>query len=129
MSYLDEIGLGQLWQRVDDVFARLTEAAHSMSFSDGVLTLFSCTDEELDSENLDSHFANHDEAVRNLGVSNGRLYAYDCNGNQNGNSINLKSASGVSDINYAWSLGIDGKKLYLKDKDGNEISGSSITLP
>ena len=124
MSYLDEIGLGQLWQRVDDVFARLTEAAHSMSFSDGVLTLFSCTDGELDSEDLDSHFANHDEAVNYLGVTDNMLYAYDCNDNQNGNGVNLRTASGA-----AFSLGINGKTLYLKDAYGNPIQGSSIMLP
>ena len=126
MSYLDEIGLGQLWQRVDDVFARLTEAAHSMSFSNGVLTLFSCTDGELDSEDLDTRYPTKDEAAASLELSGSTLYINDVSGNHNAptGGINLKTASGA-----AVKLGLSGKRLYLIDNNGHEIANSGITLP
>lgn len=126
MSYLDEIGLGQLWQRVDDVFARLTEAAHSMSFSNGVLTLFSCTNGELDSEDLDTRYPTKDEAAASLSVSGNTLYIKDVSGNYNAptGGINLKTASGA-----AVGLGLSGKRLYLIDNNGHEIANSGITLP
>lgn len=128
MSYLDEIGLGQLWQRVDDVFARLTEAAHSMSFNsdNGVLTLFSCTNAELDSEDLDTRYPTKDEAAASLSVSGNTLYIKDVSGNYNTPSggINLKTASGA-----AVRLGLSGKRLYLIDNNGHEIANSGITLP
>ena len=128
MSYLDEIGLGQLWQRVDDVFARLTEAAHSMSFNsnDGVLKLFSCTGGELDSEDLDTRYPTKDEAAASLELSGNTLYINDVSGNHNTptGGVNLKTASGA-----AVSLGLSGKRLYLIDNNGNEIANSGITLP
>lgn len=131
MSYLDEIGLGQLWQRVDDIFARLTEAVGSMSFSDGVLTLFSCANDSLDSENLDNYFASHDEAVNHLGLgADGHtLYAYDCENNTNGNGINLAAASGADSINYGryLSLSADGKTITLYDQHNHYLD--SVTLP
>lgn len=128
MSYLDEIGLGQLWQRVDDIFARLTEAVGSMSFNSGtgVLTLFSCAGGELDSEDLDTRYPTKDEAAASLELSGNTLYINDVNGNHNTptGGVNLKTASGA-----AFSLGINGKTLYLKDASGNMIQNSSITLP
>ena len=126
MSYLDEIGLGQLWQRVDDVFARLTEAAHSMSFSNGVLTLFSCTNGELDSEDLDTRYPTKDEAAASLELSDNTLYINDVSGNHNAptGGVNLKTASGA-----AVRLGLSGKRLYLIDNNGHEIANSGITLP
>lgn len=127
MSYLDEVGLGQLWGRIDAVFARLTEAGGSLSFANGVLSLISISgNNTLDSENLDDRYPTKDQAAASLEVSNGRLYIKDvkCNHNDPEGGIDLARASGA-----ALSLGISGKRLYLKDKDGHEIQNSSVTLP
>lgn len=126
MAWLDNIGLGQLWDRISAIFARKTEAGGSFTFAGGILSLIAVAGGTLDSENLDSRYPTKDEAAASLLLSNHRIYIKDVNGNNNAptGGIDLKKGSGA-----AFSLGIKGKTLYLKDANGNEISGSSITLP
>ena len=129
MAWLDDIGLGQLADAISSYFARKTEAGGSFSFANGVLSLISITGGTLDSENLDRHFANHDEAANHVGMVNGLLYAIDCDGNTNGNGVDIASAAGTSGLRYAVNLGYNdrNKTLWLVDQNGNQI-GDVVTL-
>ena len=133
MAWLDDIGLGQLWDRISSVFARKTEAGHSLSFDSGtgILSLFAVSNDFLDSENLDSRYPTKDQAAASLEVSGGRLYIKDVNGNYNSpaNGINLADASGTSGLTIVAGLGYNDrtKKLWLVDSAGNQV-GTPVTL-
>lgn len=130
MSWLDDIGLGQLWDRISAIFARKTEAGGSFTFDGGTIYLIAVAGGTLDSENLDTYFANHDEAVSYLGLgSDGHtLYAYDVNGHANGNGIDIASASGASSINYGRYISYNSrtKVLTLTDQSGNYLDSTTL---
>ena len=82
MSYLSHNGLTKLWNKVDAVFARLTEAAHSLSWSGTNLTLKSCTGSSLSTVDLRDGLASDSEAGHTLSIT--------------GRTITLNSVSGTA---------------------------------
>lgn len=129
MAWLDDIGLGQLWDRISSVFARKTEAGGSFTFAEGILSLISVSGDTLDSENLDRRFANHDEAANHVDMVNGLLYAIDCNGNTNGNGVDIAGAAGTSSLRYGASLDYNPrtKILTLLDQNGNQLDTANLS--
>ena len=73
MSWLDDIGLGQLWDRISAIFARKTEAGGSLGWNGTTITLYAVAGNTLDSENLDSGLATDAQAAHSLSLSNSSL--------------------------------------------------------
>lgn len=127
MARLDLGGLRDLWYRIDDIFARLTEAAGSISWSSPTLTLHSVAGGSLGSVNLNDGLATDAEAGHSLSFNSG-------NGNVTLKNVNGGGLSSVDlDTRYATrgqaahTLSRDGNTLYLNDVDGG--TNSTVTLP
>ena len=82
MAYLDEDGMTALWNQVDAIFARLTEAGGSITFDGSNLALISCSNAQLGTSiPLANTFAKRNQAVGSLRISGKTLYYDDVNGN------------------------------------------------
>lgn len=132
MAWLDNIGLGQLWDRISAIFARKTEAGGSLGWNGTTLTLYAVADNTLDTANLDSGLATDAQAAHSLALSGSSLVLYNVNNGQLssvdiGNLINSAVSSGVGGINYGRYLDINGKTLTLRDQHNNVLD--SVTLP
>lgn len=140
MARLDLGGLRDLWYRIDDIFARLTEAAHSFTWSGTTLTLNSAAGGALDSVDLNSGLASDAEAAHSLSLSNSSLVLKSVSGAtlstvSLSTLINNAVSSGTSGLmhtstandRFGHSLSLSGKRLSLISYDGTEIS--HVTLP
>lgn len=127
MARLDLGGLRDLWYRIDDIFARLTEAIGSISFSGTTLSWSYASGGSAGSVDLNNTFATDAEAGHSLSFNqnNGNVTLNNVNGG-NLNSVDL-------DTRYATrgqagnKLGIDGRVITLYDVNGN--SNGSVTVP
>lgn len=132
MSWLDDIGLGQLWDRISAIFARKTEAGGSLSWNGTTISLIAVAGGTLDSANLDSGLATDSEAAHSLSLSGSSLVLYNVNGGQL-SSVSLASlinsavSDGVGSLSYGRYLDINGKTLTLRDQHNNVLD--SVTLP
>ena len=132
--HMDDVGTQQLWEQVDAFFARLSEAVGSLSYDPATRTLtWLAVDNSVLSSLSLSTLAKTTEAAHSLSADrqSKALVLKDVTGNQTLSTVSLADilSDATGSVNYAWSLGISGKRLYLKDKDGNEIQGSGVTLP
>lgn len=132
MARLDLGGLRDLWYRIDDIFARLTEAGRSFSWSGTTLTLNSAAGGALDSVDLNSGLASDAEAAHSLSLENSSLVLKSVSGATLSTVslaalINGAVSDGVGSINYGRYLDINGKKLTLRDQHNNVLD--SVTLP
>lgn len=118
MAWLDDIGLGQLWDRISSVFARKTEAGGSLGWDGSNITLYSVTGGVLDSENLDSGLATDSQAGNRLG--------------KNGTTITLTAVDGTSltgvDISSMLSGATSGLVSETSAIGNITISGKTLTL-
>lgn len=140
MARLDLGGLRDLWYRIDDIFARLTEAAHSLSWNGTTLTLNAAAGNQLSSVNLDSGLASDAEAAHSLSLSDSSLVLKSVSGAtlatvSLSTLINNAVSSGTSGLmptstanaRFGRSLRLKGKRLSLISYDGTEIS--HVDLP
>lgn len=140
MARLDLGGLRDLWYRIDDIFARLTEAAHSLSWNGTTLTLNAAAGNQLSSVNLDSGLATDAQAAHSLSLSNSSLVLKSVSGAtlstvSLSTLINNAVSSGTSGLmhtstandRFGHSLSLNGKRLSLISYDGTEIS--HVNLP
>lgn len=140
MARLDLGGLRDLWYRIDDIFARLTEAGRSFSWSGTTLTLNSAAGGALDSVDLNSGLASDAEAAHSLSLSNSSLVLKSVSGAtlstvSLSTLINNAVSSGTSGLmhtstandRFGHSLSLNGKRLALISYDGTEIS--HVDLP
>lgn len=140
MARLDLGGLRDLWYRIDDIFARLTEAGRSFSWSGTTLTLNSAAGGALDSVDLNSGLASDAEAAHSLSLSDSSLVLKSVSGAtlstvSLSTLINNAVSSGTSGLmhtstandRFGRSLRLDGKRLSLISYDGTEIS--HVDLP
>ena len=110
MAYLDTRGLGDLWARIDSVFARMTAAAGSLVLSGTSLVLRSISGADLSSFDLSQTFAT-------------KQYADQAASGAAGGKIAESTANG----RFGNSLTISGNQLKLVNYNGTVIS--TITLP
>lgn len=150
MTRLDLSGLRDLWYRIDDIFARLTEAVGSISWNSPTLSWTMASGGSGGSVNLSNGLATDDEAAGSIGVNGTTIYLYNVKGTQidygnmesgvraiaqseassaassavSGLSSNAQTANSVS----VW---VDGGKLYVRLYNVNDqvLSTSSATLP
>lgn len=132
MSWLDDIGLGQLWDRISAIFARKTEAGGSLGWNGTTLTLYAVAGNTLDSENLDSGLATDAQAAHSLSLSNSSLVLTSVSGTtlatvSLADLINSAVSDGVGSLNYGRYLSISGKTLTLYDQHNHYLD--SVTLP
>lgn len=132
MSWLDDIGLGQLWDRISAIFARKTEAGGSLSWNGTTISLIAVAGGTLDSANLDSGLATDSEAAHSLSLSGSSLVLYSVNGGQLSSVsladlINGAVSDGVGGLSYGRYLDINGKTLTLRDQHNHYLD--SVTLP
>ena len=111
MAYLDDNGLQMLWNQVDSIFARLTEAGASISLSGTSLVLTSAAGTELASVPLGDTFATDAEVQQ--AISSGTQ-----------GMLTQTAADGryARSITYVEST----KKLTLRDGNGNALSTVTI---
>lgn len=132
MAWLDNIGLGQLWDRISAIFARKTEAGGSFGWNGTTLTLYAVAGNTLDSENLDNGLATDAQAAHNLSLSDSSLVLTSVSGAtlatvSLADLINSAVSSGVGALNYGRYLSISGKTLTLYDQHNHYLD--SVTLP
>ena len=132
MSWLDDIGLGQLWDRISSVFARKTEAVGSLGWSGTTITVYAVSGDYLDSANLDNGLATDSEAAHSLSLSGSSLVLSSVSGGQLSSVslaelINSAVSSGVGSLRYGRYISVSGKTLTLSDQNGNYLD--SVTLP
>lgn len=130
MAYLDDIGLGQLWDRISDLFSRKTQTAFKQSFDDGILYLYSFVDGILSTVNLKTYFASKQQAVNHLNYANGIITAINVDGGQNGDAIDVGNAisTATGSLRYCTSAQWNSrtKVLTLLDQNGSQLS--TVTL-
>lgn len=130
MARLDLGGLRDLWYRIDDIFARLTEAGGSFTWSSPSLTLNSVAGGTLSTVNLGDGLATDDEAAHSI------------TGDSTAHTITLKSVTGTvlgSAVNIAtvlnnyfgrklsWNASTG--KLALQGNNGTELDSVTISVP
>lgn len=149
MARLDLGGLRDLWYRIDDIFARLTEAIGSISFSGTTLSWNYASGASAGSVDLNNTFATDAElasrAGHSLGASGMTIILYNGNGSQISSAsiatainsaIDSAVSSGTSgllsvstaDDRYGASLyyNSSSKQLQLVSRDGTALS--TVTL-
>ena len=134
--HLDFSGLNTLWARIGEVFARKTEAGHSLSFNsgNGNVTLRNVNGGSLGSVDLDARYATRGQAASTLSRDGNTLYLKDVDGGTN-STVTLQSVPDVSgfihastaNARYGHSLSLNGKVLSLISYDGTVLD--SVTLP
>lgn len=132
MSWLDDIGLGQLWDRISAIFARKTEAGGSLSWNGTTISLIAVAGGTLDSANLDSGLATDAQAAHSLSLSGSSLVLTSVSGAtlatvSLADLINSAVSDGVGSLNYGRYLSISGKTLTLYDQHNHYLD--SVTLP
>lgn len=142
MARLDLGGLRDLWYRIDDIFARLTEAAHSLSWDGTTLTMNAAAGNQLSSVNLDSGLATDAQAAHSLSLAQSSLVLKSVSGDTL-STVSLSTllsqavssgiaGSGLISANtandrFGHSLYLNGKSLSLISYDGTILS--TVTLP
>ena len=91
MTRLDLSGLRDLWYRIDDIFARLSEAIGSITFSGTTLSWYLANGAFSNSIDLDTVFAKDTEALGSAGSDGLIIYFYNVNGTQV-DYVNLSNA-------------------------------------
>lgn len=110
MAYLDDNGLQSLWNQVDSIFARLTEAGASISLSGTSLVLTSAAGTQLSSIDLNGTFVTEQELQQAIsGATSGTISENTANGR------------------FGNSLSLSGNQLKLVNYNGTVIS--TVTLP
>lgn len=132
MAWLDNIGLGQLWDRISAIFARKTEAGGSLGWDGTTITLYAVAGGTLDSADLDSGLATDAQAAHSLSLSNSSLVLTSVSGAMLAtvslaDLINSAVSGGVGSLNYGRYLSISGKTLTLYDQHNHYLD--SVTLP
>lgn len=133
MARLDLGGLRDLWYRIDDIFARISEALGSISFSGTTLSWNHVNGSSAGSADLGATFATRNQAGSRLGISGRTITLYDVNGGSNGSvTVPETSTSGLmhtstANDRFGHSLYLNGKKLSLVSYDGTILS--TVTLP
>lgn len=125
MAFLDETALGELWARIGQVFARLTQAVGDVVYEDTVLKVYKA-DGTLDaSYSLDDGLATDVEAASAEGLSRDgmtlKLQSVD------GSKSSSVSLSDALDSRYGADLSMNGRTLSLKSKSGADLR--SVTIP
>lgn len=133
MARLDLGGLRDLWYRIDDIFARLSEALGSISFGGTTLSWRRANGAAAGSVNLGATFATRNQAGSRLGISGRTITLYDVDGGSNGSvTVPETSTSGLmhtstANARFGHSLRLNGKRLSLISSDGTVLS--TVTLP
>ncbi len=132
MAWLDDIGLGQLWDRISSVFARKTEAGGSLGWDGSNLTLNSVAGGSLGSVDLNNGLATDSQAGHSLGkngttitltaVDNTPLTGVDISSMLSGATSGL-----VSETSAVGNITISGKTMTLWNAKGQRMK--DITLP
>ena len=134
MSWLDDIGLGQLWDRISAIFARKTEAVGSLSYNSGtrMLSWIAVAGNTLDSLSLGT-LAKTSEAIGSLTINGSVITMWGVDGSNKG-TIDIGSAissatSGLVTSSHAnstffSSMNISGKNITLRRPNGSSDSGS-----
>ena len=127
MTRLDLSGLRDLWYRIDDIFARLTEAGGSLSWDNAKnLTLVSCAGGTLNTVNLDNGLATDTEAAGDLTTSGTYgIKLKNINGSAIGTAIDL---SNLLKGYFGRGLAKSNNKIYLVNGNGSQL-GNQIDLP
>lgn len=107
MAYLDSRGLGDLWERIGAIFARLTQAAGSLSLSGTSLILTSVSGGQLSSVDLNTTFATDQEVQQAISSETEGM-------------LTRSAADGLyaRSLTYIESTGA----LTLRDGNGNALS-------
>ena len=125
MAYLDETALGELWARIGETFARLTQAIGRVVKQDTTLYIYKANGTLDASYNLDDGLATDAQAAAadGLTMSGTSLKLANCDGAQ---KSNVDLATNL-DPRYGGTLAISGQSLSLKAKNGTNLN--SVTLP
>ena len=121
MARLDLGGLRDLWYRIDDIFARLTEAIGSISFSGTTLSWNYASGASAGSVNLDNTFATDAQAAHSLSLAESSLVLKSVSG------ATLSTVSLSTLLSQAVSSGIAGSGL-ISANTANDRFGSSLYL-
>lgn len=124
MARLDLGGLRDLWYRIDDIFARLTEAAGSIALSGTSLVLSAVSGGTLSTVDLNGTFATDAEAGHSLSWNSPNLTLNSVNGGSLG-SVNLNTGL-ATDAEAAHALSLSNSSLVLKSVSGQTLSTVSL---
>lgn len=132
MARLDLGGLRDLWYRIDDIFARLTEAGASFTWSSPNLTLNSAAGGTLDTVNLGNGLAEDSEAAHSLEASGFKLTLRSVTGAVLTSALDLTAQAKTALNNYfgrklSWTSSTG--KLALQGNDGTELDSVTINVP
>lgn len=140
MARLDLGGLRDLWYRIDDIFARLSEAIGTITFSGTTLSWARANGASAGSINLDSVFATDAQAAHSLSLAQSSLVLRSVSGAtlatvSLSTLINDAVSNGTQGLmhtstandRFGHSLYLNGKKLSLISYDGTALS--TVTLP
>lgn len=132
MARLDLGGLRDLWYRIDDIFARLTEAGGSFTWSSPSLTLNSVAGGTLDTVNLGNGLAEDSEAAHSLEASGFKLTLRSVTGAALTSALDLTAQAKTALNNYfgrklSWTSSTG--KLALQGNDGTELDSVTISVP
>lgn len=125
MARLDLGGLRDLWYRIDDIFARLTEAAGSIALSGTSLVLSAVSGGTLSTIDLDGTFATDAEAGHSLALDANTLRLRNVGGT-NLSSINLANQFATRD-NAASKLKLSDSSLILESVNGDTRSTVNLS--
>lgn len=132
MARLDLGGLRDLWYRIDDIFARLTEAGGSFTWSSPNLTLNSVAGGTLDTVNLGNGLAEDTEAAHSLEASGFKLTLKSVAGTVLTNALDL-TAQAKTALNGYFARGLTWSsstgKLTLDAGDGTDLDSVTISIP
>lgn len=132
MARLDLGGLRDLWYRIDDIFARITEAAGSIALSGTSLVLSSVAGGTLSTVDLDGTFATDAEAAHSLEASGFKLTLKSVTGAVLTSALDLTAQAKTALNNYfgrklSWTSSTG--KLALQGNDGTELDSVTISVP
>lgn len=125
MARLDLGGLRDLWYRIDDIFARLTEAAGSLALSGTSLVLSAVSGGTLSTVDLNGTFATDAEAGHGLSWNSPNLTLNSVNGGSLG-SVNLGTGL-ATDAEAAHALSLSNSSLVLRSVSGATLSTVSLS--
>ena len=124
MSRLDLSGLRDLWYRIDDIFARLSEAIGSISFSGTTLSWSYANGASAGSVDLDQTFAKDTEAAGSMTSSGYSIQLKSVSGSGLGSAIDLST---LLKAYFARGISVSGSTLKLENGNGSQLD--SVTLP